>query len=129
MSKIAWVAVVVAVRLSTATACAAEAYSVQDLREDCNPLGGTGLATCIAYLTAVDDLAIAWADLVKHEPHSVRYAAGYRWCPPADLDFLEWAKLTYEEIKPISGMVDRPGFLYVGMAAQRAWPCPASPAK
>ena len=129
MSKIAWVALVVSLHLSTATAWAAEAYSVQDLREDCNPLGGPGLSTCIAYLTAVEDLAIAWAGLVKNEPRTVRYAGGYRWCPPADLDFLQWAKFTYEEIKPISGMVDRPGFLYVGMAAQRAWPCPPSAAK
>ncbi len=129
MRKIVCVTLVISVRLSTAASWAAEPYSVQELRNDCDPLGRTGLSACIAYLTAVDDLAIAWAGLVRNEPHNVRYAGGYRWCPPADLDFLQWAKLTYEEIQPISGMVDRPGFLYVGMAAQRAWPCPASPAK
>jgi hypothetical protein len=129
MSKILGMALVITVGLSPGPSLAAHAYSVQELREDCNPSGGPALSICIAYLTAVDDLAIAWARLVHHEPPNVRYAGGYRWCPPADLDFVQWARLTYEEIKPISGMVDRPAYLYVGMAAQRAWPCPASSAK
>lgn len=129
MSKTALMALIVVARISLATAWAAEPYSVQELRDDCDPSRQSGLSTCIAYLTAVDDLAIAWAGLVRKEPRIVRYAGGYRWCPPANLDFLQWAKLTYDEIGPISGMVDRPGFLYVGMAAQRAWPCPAPPAK
>ena len=129
MRKLVWAVLVVSARLSITAACAADAYSVQELRNDCDPLGGPGLSRCIAYLTAVDDLAIAWAGLVKNEPHNVRYAGGYRWCPPADLDFVQWAKLSYQEMGSLSGLVDRPGYLYVGMAAQRAWPCPASPAK
>ena len=128
MIRMAWAALVISARLSISASCAAEPYTVQELRNDCDPLG-SGLSRCIAYLTAVDDLAIAWAGLVRNEPHSVRYAGGYRWCPPADLDFLQWAKLTYQETGPVSGLVDRPGYLYVGMAAQRAWPCPASPPK
>lgn len=128
MRKIAWVVLFIVARVSITSACAAEPYSVQELRDDCDPLGD-GLSRCIAHLTAIDDLAIAWATLVRHEPHNVRYAGGYRWCPPADLDFAQWAKLSFEAMGPVSGLVERPGYLYVGMAAQRAWPCPASPAK
>ncbi len=129
MRKIAWVALFFVARVSITSACAAEPYSVQELRDDCDPLGDTGLSRCIAYLTAIDDLAISWATLVRHEPRNVRYAGGYRWCPPADLDFAQWAKLSFEEMGHISGLVDRPAYLYVAIAAQRAWPCPIPPAK
>ena len=129
MRTLVWAALAISAHLSIAASFAAEPYSVQELRNDCDPLGDSGLSRCIAYLTAVDDLAIAWAGLVNNERHNVRYAGGYRWCPPADLDFVQWAKVTFEEMAPISGLVDRPGYLYVGMAAQRTWPCPASPTK